>query len=586
MWYREILAYREVTDKEGERTIHQTPAKYERPIFIFDDPSGTVGSAKGIGTETQAFGPGHYTAQSPAVSKGYKDKGFKFRREERLPKGTKILDYFEITPEESQLIINAANKEFGKNIDVNTHAPTLEDIGKLYDDLQLVKIFPLLVKLGYDAVEHAVGSRNMNALEGNIKRLESDPEYRDKEGNLLRGKLKKHLKRSYEKNVIVINRAILTMPDLFQRVRFRPETVSEEEMQRYKDEIQTSEIEYYKHLLDGDAKPEIEPSVAIRLLEAGLDANKISSLIKFQDHKSPENFDRRLENLKIFTKYYDDSIVFKLFTPQEINRNSDKIRNSLHSGQQTQSINRAKEVVLTFEKLEQNLLTSCYTFQNTKCNNYGCGIPLEANATKCNKCGGELIARFYNLKPGLSIQNLMYGAKIINELEKTSTIGIAYVRNEYNRFFLFEQLVDKFIEIFSSINSINSLRDFRLSIVPFLENFTSEQLKKLNEAFLINIEKLQSVPQQTDSQPEQPEQKVSYKIRRTKTAGKVKYYYFNGESKPLKDHLQDIFPGANSVDIYYMADRVRKIALNDDDVSRVLYDAAVGHLFPRYENKR
>ena len=69
-------------------------------------------------------------------------------------------------------------------------------------------------------------------------------------------------------------------------------------------------------------------------------------------------------------------------------------------------------------------------------------------------------------------------------------------------------------------------------------------------------------------------------------SGKVKYYFFNGESKPLKEHLQDIFPGANSVDIYYMADRVRKIAMNDEDVSRVLYEAAVGHLFPRYENKR
>ena len=41
-------------------------------------------------------------------------------------------------------------------------------------------------------------------------------------------------------------------------------------------------------------------------------------------------------------------------------------------------------------------------------------------------------------------------------------------------------------------------------------------------------------------QSEQSESKVAYKIRRTKTAGKVKYYYFNGESKPLKDHLQDI----------------------------------------------
>ena len=69
-------------------------------------------------------------------------------------------------------------------------------------------------------------------------------------------------------------------------------------------------------------------------------------------------------------------------------------------------------------------------------------------------------------------------------------------------------------------------------------------------------------------------------------SGKVKYYFFNGESKPLKDHLQDIFPGANSVDIFYMADRVRKLAMNDDDVSNVLYEAARGTLFPRHEDKR
>lgn len=69
-------------------------------------------------------------------------------------------------------------------------------------------------------------------------------------------------------------------------------------------------------------------------------------------------------------------------------------------------------------------------------------------------------------------------------------------------------------------------------------------------------------------------------------SGKVKYYYFRGESKPLKDHLQDIYPNANSVDIFYMADRVRKLALNDNDVSRVLYEVDAGYIFPRHEDKR
>jgi len=69
-------------------------------------------------------------------------------------------------------------------------------------------------------------------------------------------------------------------------------------------------------------------------------------------------------------------------------------------------------------------------------------------------------------------------------------------------------------------------------------------------------------------------------------SGKVKYYSFNGESKPLKEHLQDIFPNANSVDIFYMADRVRRRAINDDDVSRVLLEAALGNIFPSQQDKR
>ena len=39
MWYRLILSAREVTDKDGERTIHQTGTQYEKPLFIFDDPN-------------------------------------------------------------------------------------------------------------------------------------------------------------------------------------------------------------------------------------------------------------------------------------------------------------------------------------------------------------------------------------------------------------------------------------------------------------------------------------------------------------------------------------------------------------------
>ena len=69
-------------------------------------------------------------------------------------------------------------------------------------------------------------------------------------------------------------------------------------------------------------------------------------------------------------------------------------------------------------------------------------------------------------------------------------------------------------------------------------------------------------------------------------SGTVKYYYFDGESKPLRDHLQDIFPYANSVDIFYMMDRLRRKAMSYDQVPNLLYEAAIGRLFPRFEDKR
>ncbi len=68
-------------------------------------------------------------------------------------------------------------------------------------------------------------------------------------------------------------------------------------------------------------------------------------------------------------------------------------------------------------------------------------------------------------------------------------------------------------------------------------------------------------------------------------SGIVKEYSYKGKSKPLRDHLQKIFPGANSVDLFYMADRISKLKRNDDDVARLLMEADFGDLFPRYENK-
>lgn len=37
-------------------------------------------------------------------------------------------------------------------------------------------------------------------------------------------------------------------------------------------------------------------------------------------------------------------------------------------------------------------------------------------------------------------------------------------------------------------------------------------------------------------------------------------YDFRGREKSLRDHLEDLFPGANSVEIFYLMNKVRAIA--------------------------
>jgi hypothetical protein len=63
-------------------------------------------------------------------------------------------------------------------------------------------------------------------------------------------------------------------------------------------------------------------------------------------------------------------------------------------------------------------------------------------------------------------------------------------------------------------------------------------------------------------------------------SGVVILYKFNGKEKSLKEHLEDIFPLANSVDIFYMVGRVRSRAKKlGVGVVDVLYDIAVNDLF-------
>lgn len=69
------------------------------------------------------------------------------------------------------------------------------------------------------------------------------------------------------------------------------------------------------------------------------------------------------------------------------------------------------------------------------------------------------------------------------------------------------------------------------------------------------------------------------------TAAKTKKYIYNEEEKTLAEHLEDIFPNANSVDIYYLKSNVQKLAMNDEDVPRILKKADDGYLFPTYQKR-
>ena len=79
----------------------------------------------------------------------------------------------------------------------------------------------------------------------------------------------------------------------------------------------------------------------------------------------------------------------------------------------------------------------------------------------------------------------------------------------------------------------------------------------------------------------------AFNNKRFRLAGRpFKTYYYNFKFKSLIEHVKDIFPLANSVDVFYMAQKVREIAMNDDDVARVLDLAKSGQIFKKNQDKR
>jgi hypothetical protein len=598
MWYREILAYREVTNPKGERTIHQTGTQYEKPLFIFGDPNiDTQYNIGGAGS--QWFGPGHYTAQSPAVSKGYKDLGLQKRREEKLPRGARILHYNLLTPDEKKQIINACNEKFGLNVDINSKVRDLGDIGNLFFDRHLIKINPILVELGYDAVEH-ISDTNNNLTDENIEKLKKDPEYYTEEGKFKWRKFNDAKRKIGKENIIIINRAIITKPDLFQKIRFRPDSVSPEELAEYKEEIQTTQEEMLTQLFESGVETFRTSDTANSTAGTNwLDLNIICNFLKKGKHYpqfdtflktlKPQDlgnisFEKKLEYLKILTLFYSDDIAGKLFSIAEIYENQDIIRNNMSKGPKNQSINKTREVVETFQNTENKLLNALYTLKKIQCNSYGCGAEMKTGDVKCSVCGNDRIAKFYEKKSNLNMQSLIWGVNIINSLKSMPPQDFKII-NVYDTNGVFNDFLENILSLASTFKNLEELTNLRTKIVPLVENFSPEQFKKLNDGFKTLREKLQTTEQNNNISEIQPPQKAAYRIVQ-KTAGKVKYYFYNGESKPLRDHLQDIFPKANSVDIYYMVDTLRRKAMNDDDISRLLLEADLGNILPGYQNKR
>ena len=301
MWYRLILAYREIKDPKGETTIHKhkIPGGYHSPTFVMDEDNRDP--TLNMGTGSKAFGPGHYTSQNRVVSYGY---DYPYTRVEKLPMGTRILDYDNIDEFHGKKIQEALNKKYNLNLDFVFPVK----IPDFLREVRVQRLYPVLVELGYDAIEYDAG-RNFD-LKDVLEDVKKDkrfiyPSYKDVDESELPSKPPKRLKRrinklekrlTEDKNILVINANILTNPKLFQKERFRPETLTEEEKQTLEKTKYSTAFDVTKKIIESyKAKNqdwqneflrrgfELSPLDALRLVKEGVmedtfDPRLISSL--------------------------------------------------------------------------------------------------------------------------------------------------------------------------------------------------------------------------------------------------------------------------------------------------------------------
>jgi hypothetical protein len=441
MRYKIKIAYREVLDPEGERTIHQTSSQYDKPIFMYDN--NDEANARGVGLGSQVFGPGHYTSQNPVVSRGYKSF-LPIRREEVMPRGTRIFDYDNPTNEELLAVINAYKSKYKHPAKVNqlfercsegrfkveTLARQLSEwqpddftLGGFSASSSPKKIAPIedvrrrlnfiITELGFDAIEYraftnhpkadsffhisdeereviidfviknkkSIVLQNMDQQdawwylddvlndpdkvynlyqsfaklsnfdhEGMLKRnswwqetyknsildyiskiavenhlLERDSDYTlEKSFENKQRKINRALrKHESAKNILITNRAILTMPDIFEKIRFDPDSLTDEEKARYEDETRTTKKEYYTELLGKDAPIKLTLLEISDLIDAGVDPKLLQSQLRFRSdfNVTQMNFIQKYKILKNLYPYFGDKILRMLFTSEELEKN-------------------------------------------------------------------------------------------------------------------------------------------------------------------------------------------------------------------------------------------------------------------------
>ena len=596
MRYKIKIAYREVMDPEGERTIHQTSSQFDKPIFMYDN--NDEANARGVGLGSQVFGPGHYTSQNPIVTRGYKSF-LPLRREEVLPRGTRIFDYDNPTDEELLSIITAYKSKYKhpakvnqlfqrcigeKRYKLNVLAQELSEwqpdsfnlggfsasgISKKIasiDDVRRRLNF-VITELGHDAIEYrsftnhpkaeeflrisdaereliidfviknkrSIELQNMDqehafwylndvlkdpnkvynlyqsfaklsnfdheammnvqdkgtmwkeyykgAILDYISKiavenysLERDDEYLlensvEKRQRKINRALRKH---ESAKNILVTNRAILTIPDIFEKVRFDPDSLTDEEKARYADETITTKKEYYTELLSKGASIKLTLLEISDLLDVGVDPKLLENQLRFRSDLdvTKMNFFQKYNILKKLYPYFGEKILKMLFTPQEINLH--KILFSFYLDRSIED--KSKGILNEFSAINNRFLD----WAKKAISN------INDIAVKCPNCKTEIfLVQSGNNEIGLSMACYNCGVDL-----REKSMGADEAK--YNNLSL-EEYVTLFNEIYN-LNKVNNLKNLSLImhkcfsefIVILMNALTSDVLSENEYNFIMN----------------------------------------------------------------------------------------------------